>query len=221
MADDDSDSDRGSALEPVPDDRGPPVVHRLSKPCKCCLCNNSSTDKSPLLTSDKDDKWSGLRPWAKLSIILDKDKQTQVRVPEGRMCLLCLNVFRLLGYQHRPTSLSVAAMSQWWSICMWTHSWMFQLVMPVQGSIRRYGSYGEYYKKFVNVEQTDKSVHHKFLLSLEEWIKQHKSDPNRTRSLFCIQSFLTFWLSPNKRSNINILDDWCNIFSQVFARLQV
>ena len=69
---------------------------------------------------------------------------------------------------------------------------MFQLVMPVQGSIRRYGSYGEYYKKFVNVEQTDKSVHHKFLLSLEEWIKQHNSDPNRTRSLFCIQSFFDF-----------------------------
>ena len=64
--------------------------------------------------------------------------------------------------------------------------------MLVRGSNRRYGSYGEYYKRFVNVEQKDKSIHHKFLLSLEEWIKQHNSDPNRTRSLCSIQSFFDF-----------------------------
>ena len=108
----DEESEKGSALESLPDDRGPPVVHHLSKACKCGLCNGSSTDKSPLLTSHKGDKWSGLRPWAKLVTVLDKDKQTQVRVPEGRMCLICLNVFRLTGYQRRPASFSVTAVRQ-------------------------------------------------------------------------------------------------------------
>ena len=67
--------------------------------------------------------------------------------------------------------------------------------MPVWGSVSRFGSYGEYYKKYVNVDQKDKSIHHAFLVSLEEWIRQHNSAPHKTRPLCCIH-FL-FFLVPN------------------------
>ena len=72
----------------------------LSKPCKCSLCNSSSTDASPLLSSDPADSWGGKRPWGKYRPdVKDKDGEAWA-VPEGRLCLLCKCVFKLLGLAH-------------------------------------------------------------------------------------------------------------------------
>ena len=73
------------------------VAFNLSKPCTCSLCNSKSTDKSPLQDAAASDKWAGNRPWAKYrSNVPDKDG-TLVSVPEGKVCLLCINVFKLLS----------------------------------------------------------------------------------------------------------------------------
>ena len=73
------------------------VAFNLSKPCTCSLCNSKSTDKSPLHDAAANDKWAGNRPWAKYrSNVPDKDG-TLVSVPEGKVCLLCINVFKLLS----------------------------------------------------------------------------------------------------------------------------
>ena len=64
------------------------VAFNLIKPCTCSLCNSKSTDKSPLHDA---------AAWAKYrSNVPDKDG-TLVSVPEGKVCLLCINVFKLLS----------------------------------------------------------------------------------------------------------------------------
>ena len=73
-----------------------PVVFHLSKACTCLLCSKSSVDPSPLTHAHENDAWSGRRPWGKYRKVTDQG----VRVPEGRICLLCFNVFRSLGYQY-------------------------------------------------------------------------------------------------------------------------
>ena len=69
-----------------------------SRACKCCLCGSKSTDVSPLLSSldEAVTEDENRRPWAKYRKVV-LPNEVPFRVPEGRCCLPCLNVFRLLG----------------------------------------------------------------------------------------------------------------------------
>ena len=69
-----------------------PVGH--SKVSGCCLCSARSTGPNPLVEEvDDAAAMEAHRPWAKYRKV---DKHF-VRVPEGKRCLPCLNVSRLLG----------------------------------------------------------------------------------------------------------------------------
>ena len=81
------------------------VSFQRSKPCKCCLCGSSSTDPSPLVGGDNENQVEEAvfeaselrkRPWAKYRRIVSGDAEP-LRVPEGRCCGPCMDVFRLLG----------------------------------------------------------------------------------------------------------------------------
>ena len=82
------------------------VSFQHSKPCKCCLCGASSADPSPLVGGDNENQVDEAplfeaselrrRPWAKYRRIVSGDGEP-LRVPEGRCCGPCMNVFRLLG----------------------------------------------------------------------------------------------------------------------------
>ena len=78
------------------------VSFALSKPCRCSLCNSTSTDESPLLSSTSSDAWGGKRPWGKYRKDVKDKNGEEWSVPEGRLCLLCKCVFKLLGlaYEH-------------------------------------------------------------------------------------------------------------------------
>ena len=71
----------------------------LSKSCTCCLCSSSSTSKSPLVSASDLDKYSGRRPWAKYRKVIVE--AVAYRVPEGKLCLICQNVYALLGLRHK------------------------------------------------------------------------------------------------------------------------
>ena len=74
-----------------------PISVAHSKPCQCCLCSAKSTDPNPLAQDlGEAEDMLATRPWAKYR----KVPQHKVRVPEGKCCLPCYNVFRLLG-KHR------------------------------------------------------------------------------------------------------------------------
>ena len=71
-----------------------PISLAHSKVSECCLCSARSTDPNPLVVDVQDaEAMEGHRPWAKYR----KVPKHSVRVPEGKCCLPCLNVFRLLG----------------------------------------------------------------------------------------------------------------------------
>ena len=73
------------------------VHYGLSKASTCCLCNSKSTDLSPIeLEAEEDRMLQGRLPWGKYRKVLTTEGDT-MRVPEGRVCLVCLNVFRALG----------------------------------------------------------------------------------------------------------------------------
>ena len=76
-----------------------PVRFDLSKASTCCLCNEKSTNPSPLRSASDLDRWGGRRPWAKYRKVQHED--STVKVPEGKLCLLCRNTYWALGYQHR------------------------------------------------------------------------------------------------------------------------
>lgn len=91
-----------------------------SKPSECCLCASKSTDPNPLVQEVEEAadtlQW---RPWAKYR----KLPQHWVRVSEGKVCLPCFNVFRLLGkhkkykkvlnyYQHISQKTNQAAQNE-------------------------------------------------------------------------------------------------------------
>ena len=76
------------------------VAYNLTKSCTCCLCNAKSTDTSPLdgWEGDEDRLLGGRIPWSKYGKRALQDGSGElVRVPEGRIDLICLNVFRALG----------------------------------------------------------------------------------------------------------------------------
>ena len=71
-----------------------PISVGHSKVSECCLCSARSTDPNPLVEEvDDAAAMEAHRPWAKYR----KVAKHFVRVPEGKCCLPCLNVFRLLG----------------------------------------------------------------------------------------------------------------------------
>ena len=97
-----------------------PISVEHSKPSECCLCASKSTDPNPLVQEVEEAadtlQW---RPWAKYR----KLPQHWVRVSEGKVCLPCFNVFRLLGkhkkykkvlnyYQHISQKTNQAAQNE-------------------------------------------------------------------------------------------------------------
>ena len=74
----------------------------LSKASTCCLCNEKSTSKSPLKEASDLDRWGGRRPWSKYRKVAHE--QSVFRVPEGKLCLICRNVYYALGLQHKYAS---------------------------------------------------------------------------------------------------------------------
>ena len=75
-----------------------PISIEYSKPCECCLCSAKSTDPNPLVQEPHEaEGFLPYRPWAKHR----KLREHSVRVPEGKCCLPCFNVFRLLGKHRR------------------------------------------------------------------------------------------------------------------------
>ena len=77
----------------------------LTKPCQCSLCNSMSTDASPLAAASDLDKYAGRRPWNKYRKISYQEEGQEdavvYRVAEGRLCLICRNVFCAMGLQHK------------------------------------------------------------------------------------------------------------------------
>ena len=76
-----------------------PVRFDLTKVCTCCLCGATSTSQSPLSTSHEGDEWGGRRSWAKYRPVTKEE--VAYRVPEGKLCLICSNVYHLLGLKHK------------------------------------------------------------------------------------------------------------------------
>lgn len=98
MADDDAASAFGGGDSSVGCADLIKIVYHLSKVCICCMCNAKSIDPSPLVDSSSLDRWSGHRPWGKTRNVVDQASGTACKVPEGKICLICLNVFKLLGF---------------------------------------------------------------------------------------------------------------------------
>ena len=74
------------------------ISFTLAKACKCSLCGSLSTDKNPLVNPTEDAMLEmPNRPWAKYRKVYPANEEP-ARVPEGRCCLPCLNVFRLVGW---------------------------------------------------------------------------------------------------------------------------
>ena len=67
------------------------VAH--TKASVCCLCQAKSTDPTPL--AEPDPAGWGVIPWGKYRKLRVDDEM--VRVPEGRIDMVCFNVFRALG----------------------------------------------------------------------------------------------------------------------------
>ena len=56
------------------------------------LCGAKCSEESPLQGSHPHDSWGGLRPWARYK----KHKADGTKSPQGKFCLICVNVFRCL-----------------------------------------------------------------------------------------------------------------------------
>ena len=71
----------------------------LQKPRCCQLCNGRSTDESPLEypTDEIFPEVEGRLPWRSYEKAKEEDSGETVRVPSGRLCLICFNVYRALG----------------------------------------------------------------------------------------------------------------------------
>ena len=71
-----------------------PISVDHSRASECCLCSCKSTDPNPIVSElSEASEVVAWRPWAKYR----KIPQHCVRVAEGKCCLPCFNVFRLLG----------------------------------------------------------------------------------------------------------------------------
>lgn len=73
----------------------------LSKPCTCALCQKTSVSESPLTSSHPHDKHGSRRPWSSYRKVFDKASGVTYRVPQSKLCSLCRNVWKLLGFSHK------------------------------------------------------------------------------------------------------------------------
>ena len=102
-------SDFGGLSEGGFDDKGSdasgPVAEQisfdLSKPCTCALCQKTSVSESPLTSSHLHDKHGSRRPWSSYRKVFDKASGVTYRVPQSKLCSLCRNVWKLLGFSHK------------------------------------------------------------------------------------------------------------------------
>lgn len=63
----------------------------------CILCNCKSTDESPLeYSEDVFPEANGRVPWRSHEKTRDEEGE-MVKVPSGKLCLICFNVYRALG----------------------------------------------------------------------------------------------------------------------------
>ena len=70
-------------------------VHFPSKDLTCKLCKHNAREDSPLITSRQADTDNGFRPWAKYIKVMVEG--SRCKVPTGRICGICHNVYRALG----------------------------------------------------------------------------------------------------------------------------
>ena len=78
------------------------VSHDHRKPRNCLLCNSTSSDESPLEVTEEAAVDMAL-PWRSYDKVKQDDGDT-VRVPSGKLCLICFNVYRALGTLVWPLS---------------------------------------------------------------------------------------------------------------------
>ena len=98
-----SSSDESGAPPPPPSSVGSSggalrVSYTSRKSRHCTLCNAKSTDESPLeYTEEIFPEVQGRIPWRSYEKVKMDDGE-QVRVPSGKLCLICFNVYRALGF---------------------------------------------------------------------------------------------------------------------------
>jgi len=78
------------------------ISHDHRKPRTCLLCNSTSSDDSPLEVTEEAAVDMAL-PWRSYDKVKQGDGDT-VRVPSGKLCLICFNVYRALGTSVWPLS---------------------------------------------------------------------------------------------------------------------
>ena len=93
-SDDESDGNTASTVSGYP-------IFFPKKPCSCRLCANTSIQNSPIQTAKKSDIYGGKRPWkAYVKKKINKAGKKEVhKIPTGRTCLPCWNVFRIRGVE--------------------------------------------------------------------------------------------------------------------------
>ncbi len=82
----------------------PSQKHRRLE-CKLCTCTAGSGSPFSTAGQEEHEKYGRYRPWAKY-VPGTMDNGEAVRVPAGKMCLLCLNCYRQLGYHIKYGSIS-------------------------------------------------------------------------------------------------------------------
>ena len=75
------------------------ISYTLRKARQCLLCNTSSTDESPLTYGDDEVSLEvqGRVPWRSYEKARADDGEVY-KVPSGKLCLVCFNVYRALGH---------------------------------------------------------------------------------------------------------------------------
>ena len=76
------------------------ISHDHRKPRTCLLCNSTSSDDSPLEVTEEAAVDMAL-PWRSYDKVKQDDGDT-VRVPSGKLCLICFNVYRAFGLATEP-----------------------------------------------------------------------------------------------------------------------
>ena len=73
------------------------IIFKGKKVAICKLCQARADEPSPLMGAHASDQWGGLRPWAHY-IKVKEDGKVVGRAPNGKVCMLCTNVFNALGF---------------------------------------------------------------------------------------------------------------------------
>ena len=164
------------------------IVLHLSKVCLCCLCAAKSTDASPLSTASSLDRWSGNRPCGKTRTVFDQVSGKFVKVPEGKICMICLNVFKLLGHMAKHGSYAEYYKKVMQHLCQ--ESWFYRFTLSSVHLRHIFSNFPSYPKRdssgllvfeqlWVNSWRPNTGDHGSFLTCVETWIKDHNADPSR------------------------------------------